>query len=89
MTKFRVLLGPKAERAFRRLGDRDKERLRGALSALASDPTNARPGADIKQLRSTTRLDRIRVGEWRAIYGLDGGDVIVTDLFRRGAGYDV
>ena len=86
---YQVLLGLKAERAFRRPGVRDKERIRGGPRQLETDPLQARSGADIERLRGTTRLYRIRIGEWRAVYGIDGRDVIVTDHFRRGAGYDV
>lgn len=85
----RVLLGPKAERAFRKLGERDRLRIRAALLLLEEDPNHARPGADIKQLRGTARLYRIRIGTWRAVYGIHEKEVIVTDIFRRGDGYDV
>lgn len=84
-----VLLGPKAERAFRTLREKDKERIREALLRLEEDPTTPRPGADIKRLRGTQRLWRLRMGAWRAIYGIDGQLVIVTDIFPRSKGYDV
>lgn len=86
---FRVLLGPKAERAFRKLTARERARIRAALLDLEPDPLHARPGVDIKQLRGTNRLFRLRIGAWRAVYGIDGGDVVVTDLFPRSKGYDV
>lgn len=85
----RLLLGAKAERAYRKLGARDRDRIRKALLQLEEDPTPPRPGADIKQLRGTQRLHRIRIGSWRAVYAVHEGSVIVTDLFRRGQGYDV
>lgn len=86
---FQILLGPKAERAFRKLSARDRDRVRAALLKLEEDPLHARPGVDIKALRGTKRLFRVRIGSWRAVYGIDGGDVIVTDLFPRGKGYDI
>jgi mRNA-degrading endonuclease RelE of RelBE toxin-antitoxin system len=86
---FRVLLGAKAERAFRKLSAKDRERIREALLQLETDPKGARSGADIKALRGTSRLWRIRIGSWRAIYGVEGKDVIVTDTFPRSRGYDV
>jgi mRNA-degrading endonuclease RelE of RelBE toxin-antitoxin system len=86
---YRVLLGVKAERAFRKLASKDRERIRDALLALETDPTRARPGTDIKPLRGTSKLWRIRIGTWRAVYGIHGDDVIVTDIFPRGHGYDV
>lgn len=86
---YRVLLGAKAERAFRKLGSKDRERIREALIVLESDPKQARPGADIKSLRGTAKLWRLRIGPWRAVYGIHENDVIVTDIFPRGRGYDV
>lgn len=86
---YTVLLGPKAERAFRNLGEKDRSRLRAALLALEADPMTPRSGADIKQLRGSHRLWRLRIGSWRAVYGIDGEHVIVTDLFSRSKGYDV
>lgn len=86
---FRVLLGPKAERAYRKLSARDRERIRAAPLELENDPLHARPGLDIKALRGTNRLFRLRIGAWRAVYGIDAGDVVVTDIFPRSKGYDV
>ncbi|MFA5860966.1 MAG: type II toxin-antitoxin system RelE/ParE family toxin [Candidatus Thermoplasmatota archaeon] len=85
----RVVLGAKAERAFRKLSTRDRERIKAALLQLEDDPARARPGADIKQLRGTKLLYRIRIGTWRAVYGVHGNDVIITDIFPRARGYDV
>lgn len=87
--RHRFLLGPKAERAFRKLSAKDRERIRAALLLLEADPVRARPGADIKQLRGTQRLFRMRIGTWRAVCGVHEEDVIVTDIFRRGEGYEV
>ncbi len=86
---YRVLLGPNAERTFRKLSARDRERIREALLALEADPTRPRTDADIKALRGTTKLWRIRIGSWRAVYGIHENDVIVTDIFPRSRGYDV
>jgi hypothetical protein len=30
----------------------------------------------------------MRIGPWRAIPGIEGRDVIITDLFRKKRGYD-
>jgi hypothetical protein len=32
---------------------------------------------------------RLRAGRHRAVYAVVGNEVLVTDLFERGAGYDV
>ncbi|HLE97155.1 MAG TPA: type II toxin-antitoxin system RelE/ParE family toxin [Candidatus Thermoplasmatota archaeon] len=86
---YRVLLGAKAERVFRKLSVKDRERIREALLRLETDPKRPRAGADIKALRGTSKLWRMRVGSWRAVYGIHENDVLVTDIFPRGRGYYV
>jgi mRNA interferase RelE/StbE len=87
-----VLAHPKALRTLKRLGAGDEKRIRSVLARLAEDPYTARPGADIKKLKGTKgrpSLFRVRIGEFRAVYAVDGDVVLVTDIFRRGQGYDV
>lgn len=45
---------------MRRLGRRDRERIRVAIGSL--------PEGDVKLLRGPERLWRLRVGEWRVIF---------------------
>lgn len=88
----RVLLHPTASKALRSLSTEDRARVRAALGALATDPFTSRAGADIKRLKGThgrQDLFRLRIGDFRAVYAVEGDDVLVTDLFRRGTGYDV
>jgi mRNA interferase RelE/StbE len=47
-------------KSLRRLGRRDRERIRTAINAL--------PDGDVKLLRGAERLWRLRVGEWRVIF---------------------
>lgn len=85
----RVLLGRMAEKNLRTLPKRERARIKQALLLLEEDPFTSRAGADIRRLKGTERLYRIRIGPWRAIYGVDGNGVIITDLFRKKRGYDV
>jgi len=51
---------------------------------------NLDPGVDIARLKGTrgrADLFRMRVGDYRVIYAVDGEVVYVTDLFHRGRGY--
>lgn len=86
---YRVLLGRRAEKNLRALPGKERARIQQALLPLEEDPFTPRAGADLKRLKGTARLHRIRIGSWRAIYGIDGKDVIVTDVFRKKRGYDV
>lgn len=89
---FRVLLHPKALKALRGMPPQDRRRVEAALRRLGEDPHTPRSGADIKRLKGThgrEDLYRLRVGEYRAVYAVAGRQVLVTDLFPRGSGYDV
>lgn len=89
---YAVLLHPKALRTLRSLRPEDRARVEKALKGLETDPFRSRSGADIKKLRGTKGrqdLYRTRIGRFRAIYGIVGKEVRVTDLFERGEGYEV
>jgi len=61
-----------------------------ALRTLQKDPFQRRSGTDIVRLKGTRGrqdLFRLRIGDYRAIYGVEGKVVYVTDLFHRGKGY--
>lgn len=86
---YRVLLGRRAVRNLKALPRGELARVREALRVLEEDPFTPRAGADLKPLKGTDRLHRLRIGPWRAIYGVDGHDVIITDFFRKKRGYDI
>ncbi|HEV8594829.1 MAG TPA: type II toxin-antitoxin system RelE/ParE family toxin [Thermoplasmata archaeon] len=90
--RYTVLLHPKALRVLRSLHPEDRARVQKALEGLEADPFRSRSGADIKKLQGTKGrrdLYRIRMGRFRAVYGIVGKEVRVTDLFERGQGYEV
>ena len=89
---FTVLLHPKVLKALDSMHPEDRTRVKRSLRVLASDPFTPRPGADIKRLRGTSGrqdLFRLRIGKFRAVYAVAKREVLVTDLFERGAGYEV
>ena len=86
---YRVLLGRRAEKNYEAAPKAEQQRLKQGLLALEDDPAAPRAGAEIKRLKGPSGLYRIRIGAWRAIYGIDGRDVIITDIFRKKRGYDV
>ena len=88
---YRVFLHPKAEKALRELHEGTRARIKRGLRSLENDPFRTRSGADIKRLRGTRgRADafRLRVGDYRVVYGVDGDMVIVTRVFHRSEGYE-
>ena len=78
--RFRVELAPAAQRQLRRLPPGSAARFRGPILALGLD---ARPPGATKL--AGTDFWRIRVGDLRVIYGIDGaaGLVIVLRVARR------
>lgn len=87
---YEVKIHRSVAKSLERTEPKLRERIKSALRSLAEDPYESRPGVDIARLVGTKgRGDfyRLRVGEYRAIYGIEGKIVYVTDLFHRGKGY--
>jgi mRNA interferase RelE/StbE len=74
---------------IRELDPRQGERLKVRLGELKFDPFRARPKADIKNCGKHRGMVfyRLRIGDFRAVYVVEGNDVKVTEIFRRGRGY--
>lgn len=85
MSQYRIELRPAAVRALRRLDPQVRGRVQGAIALLAQDP---RPPA-ARTLQGRPGL-RIRVGDYRIIYTVHGGLllVVVVTLGHRREVYD-
>lgn len=87
---FQVLVSRTFQKQFDDLPKDMKKRIRKALKELEKDPINPRTGADIKSLQDTDPpKHRMRVGDYRIIYCIDGIKVMVIEIFSRGRGYRV
>ncbi len=74
MTRFRVIVAPAADKELAAVRDRVlKSRLTRAIAALADDP---RPPW-VKKLVGGEGEWRIRVGDWRIVYRVDDGVLVV------------
>jgi len=83
-----VLVSKTFQKQFHALPTDFQKRIRAALAELGNDPFKPRPGADIRPLQDTRPpKHRLRVGEYRIIYHVEGKTVEVIELFRRGRGY--
>lgn len=80
MTKgrHRVVISPAAQRQLRRLPPGDAARLRGPILSLGLDPKP--PGAT--KLVGTD-FWRMRIGDLRIVYSLEGAVVVVLKVARR------
>ena len=68
--KYRIDIRRKAEKFIRKLPRQDKERVLSAIYRLPE-------GEDIKKLQGHEGLMRLRVGDYRIIYRVDNGRLIV------------
>jgi mRNA interferase RelE/StbE len=76
LPEYRVELRPTAVRALRKLDPPVARRIQGAITLLAQDP---RPPA-AKPLTGRPGRWRIRVGDYRVIYTIDDGVLVVLVL---------
>ena len=74
--KWTVQIEGKARKEFRRLDAQTRARIIDALDTLASDPMGA---AGVKALQGRDGY-RVRVGDYRIVYDLDDGALIVLVL---------
>ncbi len=88
MGPYRVLAATTFARQFRKLPAQDRERIRKGLRHLKENPFTPRPGADVRKLEGTAPPKyRLRVGDYRAIYAVEGAEIKVIEVFRREKGY--
>jgi len=88
--EYKVLVHKKAKDAYDDLHSETQKRIKKALQELAKDPYKPRPTADIKKLAGTKGRQaayRVRVGDYRIVYDVDGKTVFVTIIFHRGKEY--
>jgi len=76
--RHRVVISPAAQRQLRRLPPGEAARLRGPILSLALEP---KPPGTTKL--AGTEFWRLRVGDLRIVYSLDGSTVVVLKVARR------
>jgi mRNA interferase RelE/StbE len=64
-----------AQRQLRSIDQPTAMRILTALTRLGDDPS--REDADVKKLAGVENLFRLRVGNWRVAYQIDGGQLII------------
>jgi mRNA interferase RelE/StbE len=83
---YRILWRPRARKAFLALDKPVRRRIADAVDALSADP---RP-AGAKMLTGAHGVLRIRIGDYRVLYTIDDGElvVLVLDAGHRGQIYE-
>ena len=80
---FTVMLSPDARKYLDGLNDKRAKNIKKHLKELEKEPFNPRAGCDIDTVAGSGRplMYRLRMGEFRAMYFVEGQAVYVTDLF--------
>ena len=65
---------------------KERAQLQERLRAIAADPTMRHPGVETMQGKPPGRF-RVRQGDWRAIFSVDGPDVVVERVGNCGEVY--
>ena len=80
---YKIVIKKKAKKFIDKLPMPDKKRVVEAIEQLPN-------GSDIKQMKGHSDLLRLRVGEYRIIYTVDNGELIVyvIDAGNRGQIYN-
>lgn len=87
MCAFVVLFTSSAEREFRRLPRDVQARFSGAFALLEVDPRRRRAGCDVRMLSGVANAWRLRVGDYRGIYAVEGDDIVFTKFGHRRSVY--
>ncbi|MBI2172660.1 MAG: type II toxin-antitoxin system RelE/ParE family toxin [Candidatus Aenigmarchaeota archaeon] len=85
-----VFLHNQAEKFLNTLDRKIQPSIKEHLKTLSKEPYSKL--LDIKKLKGMGRkpdIFRLRVGEYRIIYFIQGNEILVTDIIRREAGYNL
>ncbi len=89
MAPFRVEFTRSAKKELSKLPRDVAARFAAAIDRLREDPARARPGVDVRKLKGTGSAWRLRVGEYRGIYELEGDRIVFTRFAHRSKVYRV
>ena len=85
--RYRVLLSKSVLEFLK--SNPQREMFKKRLKHLEDDPFSSRSGAGIKKLSGTKpQKYRLRLGRYRAVYVVEGTDVKVIEICKRGNVYD-
>jgi mRNA interferase RelE/StbE len=88
LKSYRVFLSETAQRQLRDLPVTTQLRIKRALAELEDNPFRPRPKADIKRMKGPDRdYFRQRIGDYRAIYVVEGHRVLVAKILPRSRAY--
>ncbi len=74
----------RSAKALRRISSRDRERIMAKIDQLAEEP--AALVNNITELKNV-EAKRLRIGDWRVIFGETDSDITILDIGPRGSIY--
>lgn len=76
-----LIIPPRVARQFAAMPSADAKRLSDRLERIAQNPLA--PQIGVKPLVGRAGVFRVRQGDWRAVYSIEHGDVIVERIGNR------
>jgi mRNA interferase RelE/StbE len=76
-----------AVKALKSMPKREAGQMLDRMKAIAADPAEFHPGVIAMQGEPAGRF-RVRQGDWRAVFRVDGADVVVDRIGHRREVYD-
>lgn len=80
-----LLIPPSVEKQFALMPKADARRLRDRLEAIAAAPGMQHP--NVRPLVGCPGSFRLRQGDWRAVFSIEGDDVVVDRVAHRREAY--
>ena len=85
---YEILVSNTFQKQYNDVSKEIQKRIKKGLKELEKDPLNPRSGAYIKLIKDTNpQKHRLRIGDYRLIYRIEGNKVKMVELFLRGRGY--
>ena len=81
--RYRIAFSKAAVRDMQRLAPPVERRISGKIAGLAEDLHG-----DVKRLRNFAPRYRLRVGDWRVLFDIEGDCVVVHHVSHRSEAYD-
>lgn len=86
--KYELCIHPNAVNFLNNINQKTKKRLISKMRTLENRPKLKRGGANIKKIRDVDpEAYRLRMGNYRAIYIVEGDTVWITEIILRSKGY--
>jgi mRNA interferase RelE/StbE len=83
-----LLISASAIKALLAMPKREREQLKQRLDAIAAAPAESHPSIIAMQGKPPGQF-RVRQGDWRAVFRIDGADVVVDRIGHRREIYDL